>query len=34
VTLCASSPDSRTAACRRVSCDEVDGAVPAAVLPA
>jgi len=37
VTLCASSPDSRAATCRRVSCDETDGvapeAAPAAVLP-
>jgi hypothetical protein len=37
VTLCASSPDSRAAACRLASCDESDGAVPvvrpAAVLP-
>ena len=30
-TLCASSPDSRTAACRRASCDEAGGVVP--VLP-
>ena len=37
VTLCASSPDSRTAACLRGSCDELDGVVAvvplAAVLP-
>src|SRR6185437_2318721 len=33
VTLCARRPDSRTAACRRASCAEADGVVPAPPMP-